>query len=99
MRQEPQVRPLATATHLPSAGRAAVQVSSASIPALGAADAELEDVFRQVYEPPSRADYAIRRATFDAAVPLLSAALPDRSLRVMAMGYTVTTLLRASYNE
>lgn len=41
MRQEPQVRPLATATHLPSAGRAAVQVSSASIPALGAADAEL----------------------------------------------------------
>eukprot|EP00667_Euglena_gracilis_P012065 EG_transcript_12360 len=98
MRLEPQARPLTTSTPLPSASPAAVQVPSASGPALGTADVELEDVLQQLYRLPSRADYDTRRATFDTVVPLLTAALPGRSLRAMAMGYTVTTLLRASNN-
>eukprot|EP00667_Euglena_gracilis_P006876 EG_transcript_6943 len=98
MRQGPWARPLTTSTHLPPAGPGEVQMSAGSVPALGNADNEFEGCFRRVYQPPSRVDFDTRRATFDAAVTLLTAALPDRSLRVMAIGYTVTTLLRASNN-
>eukprot|EP00667_Euglena_gracilis_P011813 EG_transcript_12081 len=62
-------------------------------------DIDIEGFFRQVYQLPSRAHYRTHRAAFDAVVPLLTAAFPDRSLRAMAMGYTVTTVPLRQYGK
>eukprot|EP00667_Euglena_gracilis_P012259 EG_transcript_12573 len=75
-----------------------VPTSSGGFFASPLVDDTLNDFFRQLYQLPSGADYDTRRAAFDAVVPLLTAALPDRSPRVMAMGYAVTTVVRQSNN-
>eukprot|EP00667_Euglena_gracilis_P015231 EG_transcript_15819 len=60
----------------------------------GNSDGSPEGFCRQVYQLPTRADYDTLRTAFDAVVPLLHASLPDRSLRVMALGFPVTTLFK-----